>query len=104
MSEEHDLGHGYSYSMYAEYGVDGPTGILIVGPAGPACPYRDEGIRGEPGMCGGGVPFECSPAAQKSGRARWKVVQLEPLTLSPSIACKCNFQHGHIREGRYDPA
>lgn len=100
MSEEHDLGHGYSYTTYTHESVEGSCGLLIVGPAGPDCPYRSHF---DGGMCGGSVPFESDPGATASGRPRWKVVSLDPLTLTPSIKCKCGFQHGHIRRGCYVP-
>lgn len=33
----------------------------------------------------------------------WKVEQLEPLTITPSIQCSCG-EHGHITDGRWVPA
>src|SRR5437868_3358287 len=104
MSEVTDVGHGFYYRTFTEDGVDGLTGIVIYGPAGPECSYREvlESAEG-PGICGGGVNFECSPIAQREGRPRWKVVSADPLSLMPSIKCKCEFQHGHITLGRYVP-
>jgi len=34
----------------------------------------------------------------------WDLVQLEPLTLSPSLLCRACGHHGFIREGRWLPA
>lgn len=46
----------------------------------------------------GWVP--CKPAASDG----WDVISEEPLTLAPSIMCRrCSF-HGHIVNGRWEPA
>ncbi len=34
----------------------------------------------------------------------WDVEQLEPLTISPSLACRACGHHGFIREGKWVPA
>lgn len=34
----------------------------------------------------------------------WDVLQLDPLTLSPSLLCRHCGHHGFIREGRWVPA
>lgn len=98
-----DLGNGFSFRFIREHGVEGHTGIIISGPSAPDCVYKKGESGGEAGMCGGGLFFENSKHAQKEGRPMWKVESLNPLTLSPSIQCKCRGQHGHIVEGKYIP-
>ena len=34
----------------------------------------------------------------------WDLVQLEPLTLSPSLLCRACGHHGFIRDGKWVPA
>jgi hypothetical protein len=43
---------------------------------------------------------DCKPV-WKDG---WDVVSLEPLTLSPSLACRACGHHGFIRDGKWTPA
>lgn len=103
---ELDLGSGYSCCSFTERDADGPTGVIVTGPAGEHCPYRDSGAA-EQGLCAGGVSFESSKIAKREGRPMWKVASLEPLTLTPSIRCKCDTdhpgegQHGFITDGRW---
>lgn len=61
-------------------------------------------------ICGGSVMFAMpygSPAVPRSEGVTplWKVEQLEPLTLSPSVLCSPELggcgHHGHIRDGRW---
>jgi hypothetical protein len=35
-------------------------------------------------------------------QARWQVLCMEPLTLSPSLLCHCG-DHGYIQGGRWEP-
>ena len=49
------------------------------------------------GRCSGYAPVR--PHA-KDG---WDVVQVQPLTLSPSLVCRACGHHGFIREGRWVP-
>lgn len=35
---------------------------------------------------------------------RWTIESMQPLTLSPSLACRVCGDHGFIREGRWVPA
>lgn len=94
-----DLGHGFSYRFFTEEDL-GRTGLIIDGPCASNCIYKDGQSGGVVGMCGGAIHFENSRA---ENRSKWKVVSEEPLTLSPSLECKCKGQHGHIVEGRYIP-
>jgi hypothetical protein len=57
--------------------------------------------------CRGWVPFKGSKW-ETQFRANpiqsWEVVQQEPLTLTPSIACRVCGSHGHITDGKWVPA
>jgi hypothetical protein len=48
----------------------------------------------------GYIPFEGEGAGAKT----WKIEQLEPLTLSPSLLCPRCKLHGHVRGGKWVPA
>lgn len=98
MSEKHDLGNGWSYSFFREQGSEQSTGLIIRGPAASQCMYKKVF---DDGTCGGSLHFTNSLIAQREGRPMWTVESREPLTLSPSIKCKCEGQHGHIRNGVY---
>lgn len=52
------------------------------------------------GVCRGSVALDI-PDQPMAGKARWKVVQQDPLTLEPSIHCRLCGNHGWIREGRW---
>ena len=49
--------------------------------------------------CLGSVAFDLPETAAARG-PKWTVEQMEPLTISPSVACDCG-DHGFIREGRW---
>lgn len=105
---EIDLGSGYTYRTFTcEGNDDEPIGLIITGPAPPQCPYRNTSATDAgPNRCGGGLHFENSPerfVRKPDGtmRPRWKVVSKNPLSLQPSIKCKCEGQHGYITNGRY---
>lgn len=99
-AEKHDLGNNWSFSFFTEQGVDESTGLIIYGPASPECKYKGPHSNG---FCGGGIHFTNSLTAIKEGRPMWTVVSKEPLTLTPSIVCGCNGQHGFITNGVYVP-
>lgn len=90
MSGTIDLGNGWNIRPVTVKGEEG-NGYLISGPAAPECPFPYDG------RCGGYVRTR----DLGDGKAVWTVVQEDPLTLSPSIACGCGGQHGHVTEGRY---
>ncbi len=50
--------------------------------------------------CMGGIIPDTAPEHLIGGRPTWHVESLEPLTLSPSILCKCG-DHGFIRNGQW---
>lgn len=94
-----DLGHGHWLEFTAHYGDDSGQrcGAIVYHPIKPddqTCAWRN--------LCGGYISFDI-PANAGETRAKWQVVQMEPLTLSPSLACHCG-DHGFIREGRWVPA
>jgi hypothetical protein len=108
MSEKSkDIGHGFKIRFYTEYNAielmgKFHTGLIISGPAAPQCkhPGRASGADDEK-RCGGGINFRNSRIAEKEGRPMWTVQSWEPLTIVPSIQCKCGGQHGFITNGRY---
>lgn len=53
-------------------------------------------------LCGGWVPFNVVSEYILPGTPKWDVISREPLTLSPSLLCKCG-NHGFIRNGRWEP-
>lgn len=57
------------------------------------------------GRCLGSVLFDV-PGIREAfpGRDFWQVESLDPLTLSPSVACRACGHHGFIRAGRWVPA
>lgn len=98
MSRVLQLGGGYTcMPMVRE--KDGPViGAYVTGPAGPGCPYNPHGPR-----CTGHIRFDV-PEAPNDGAPRWAVELFEPLTISPSVLCHCGYQHGFIRNGRWENA
>ena len=54
---------------------------------------------GEP--CSGVVTFDTPVTARVfPNKPRWEIVNHDPLTLSPSIACSCG-DHGFIQDGKW---
>lgn len=51
-----------------------------------------------------GVEREDAMPVFPSWKDGWRVEQVKPLTLSPSILCRICQRHGHIREGKWVPA
>ena len=49
-------------------------------------------------VSGGYIPFN---GASTTAGDQWTVVSREPLTLSPSIACRSCSHHGWIRDGKW---
>ena len=54
---------------------------------------------GEP--CSGSVWTDREASGE--GGPLWTVVQADPLTLTPSIACRTCGNHGFVRDGRWVP-
>lgn len=108
MSDEIDLGFGYSYRTFTcEGNDDEPIGVIVTGPAAPQCKFQKPGQNpASPGRCAGGCHFENAPVnflrkSDGSLRPTWKVVSKNPLSMTPSIKCGCDGQHGYITEGRW---
>lgn len=104
MIERIDLGHGVSYSKF-QWSPDRDLnpqyeGIPDIEWAGITV-YFESGTDNE---CAGGVTFDSMAAAGHKG-PMWKVESYDPLTLSPSIACRTHsHHHGFIQSGRWVPA
>lgn len=65
----------------------------------PASPYADA-----QGWCHGAIHFDIPEMFLMRDKGPWwKVESLEPLTLSPSLRCRCG-DHGFIRNGVWVPA
>ncbi len=88
-----DLGGGHSFTFTTAHGIEGYVGILE---------YHE--CKGQPDVeCGAGsVLFDLPSVREKWPRSNvWQLESLEPLTLSPSIACTLCDNHGWIRQGRW---
>src|SRR5215472_13312006 len=49
----------------------------------------------------GSLLFDCEQTREGwPGRGRWQVVSFDPLTLTPSVLCKCG-DHGFITNGQW---
>jgi hypothetical protein len=68
---------------------------LLPGDAEPGCVRR--GYCEAAATLDGPVTMQLFPE-----QARWQVLCMEPLTLSPSLLCHCG-DHGYIQGGRWEP-
>lgn len=91
MSEHVDIGHGVTIWFYEYQGVR--AGLIEEHPSNVS----------PTGRCSGAVAFRGRPTDDPQ-RPAWEVISEEPLTLSPSLACRTCGHHGFIREGRWVPA
>ncbi len=95
-----DLGSGHTMQWFVPYsGEPERIGIIVWHLARPD---DAECIEMHGGWCGGAVFFDV-PANADANREKWQVQSLDPLTISPSLACHCG-DHGFIRDGRWVPA
>lgn len=85
-----DLGHGVRMKFFTASDVDGHAGLIESHPTP------------EGGRCSGAISFDV-PGVEREA-VRWTVESWEPLTLSPSLLCRGCGHHGHIRNGRWEPA
>ena len=95
-----DLGHDHWTKPWV-YGSGGvPGGVHVLHPKGPIV----SGAYADSRYCLGSIAFDL-PAAADHGHtgAVWQVQSMDPLTVSPSLACDCG-DHGFIREGKWVPA
>lgn len=104
-----DIGHGVSILVtrwYKDPDDEYPCGLLVKHP-------KPDGS----GMCEASMTFDTPRNREKRGgsadhsrinpppeTAFWTVVAEDPLTLSPSLLCTECGHHGHITEGRWQPA
>lgn len=92
-ANDHDLGHGVTYSKTGRMGTEAWTGIMIQ--------HHDCPVLGD--HCFAGLQFDV-PENEDMKEAKWTVRQWDPLTLHPSIhRVECGL-HGFIRDGRWVPA
>lgn len=88
MSHYTDIGDGHEIS-FVFYKDDQRAGMNV----------RHKTPAGEP--CEGFITFEGSAWAKEfSNAVTWKVENWDPLTISPSLLCRCG-DHGWIREGKW---
>lgn len=87
-----DIGHGVTI-RYVRWRQHNPAGVL------------EEHDRPGGGRCADMILFDL-PGVREAFPRRdvWQVLNLDPLTLSPSLACSACGHHGWIRSGRWEPA
>ncbi|HSU34345.1 MAG TPA: hypothetical protein VLJ88_01670 [Propionibacteriaceae bacterium] len=91
MSSWRDIGGGHEISFYT--GEDDAVRIGLLD--------RHHKPDGTPCNGPGSVPFDVPENANTPDRARWQLVSVEPLTLSPSLLCQLCGDHGFIRDGKW---
>jgi hypothetical protein len=97
MSKRIELGDGHWMTWFVPYsGPEERIGVIVWHPARPEdarCAEMHDG------WCGGAVHFDV-PANAGYSRDKWQVQSLDPLTISPSLACHCG-DHGFITAGKW---
>jgi len=105
-----DLGHGVSV-VFTSHAGHARAGLIERHP----CPCGGRATGSDPGSdpgdpqgrCAGSVLFEL-PGMREAfpNRELWRVYSLDPLTLDPSLQCRCRgcTHHGFIYDGRWVPA
>ena|ERR1035437_6435042 len=86
-----DIGNGHSI-RFAEYNGEKRVGLT------------DYHKRPDGSNCAGWISFEgraWANAFKDVPIPTWKVLQLEPLTLSPSLLCRTCGDHGYITNGKW---
>lgn len=104
MSAELEIGSGVKlrpFILHGEPEGSEPAGWIESHPAAPQCVHRAALGDVFTGDCGGSVHVRRH--AGETGPV-WTVEQRDPLTLSPSIVCKCGGWHGWVRDGQWVPA
>lgn len=84
--------------------IGGGHFIEIVLYEGEAAGINDWHRRPDGTWCKGWISFNGSAWGKQFGNVGWDVVQREPLTLTPSLACRVCGDHGHVTNGRWVPA
>lgn len=112
---EYDIGHEHYVSYFAWKPDDLPanrerygTPLPRVERAGLIIRHRsqkkDSPYSDAAGWCHGAIHFDIPEMFLMRDKGPWwKVEQWEPLTLSPSLLCRCG-DHGYIRNGVWVPA
>lgn len=97
-----DIGYGFTIHTFRTSDSDEPVGAIIEGPAAEQCLYKNAFTEGR---CAGSIRWSTWDwEGLDPSRPIWELVQEEPLSLQPSIQCKCQGQHGYITDGKYVPA
>lgn len=93
MNVWHDIGDEH-FIKFASYKDDPKSGATV----------RHKKSDGS--ICDGWIDFDGSAWAQEFNNniTVWQVLSWEPLTLSPSIACRSCGDHGFIRNGKWERA
>ena len=82
--------------------IGGGHRIEFVEYEGERAAINDWHLTKEGNWCRGFVDFKGGTWARLFGPDRgWDLIQLEPLTLSPSLLCRTCGDHGYIRDGRW---
>jgi hypothetical protein len=92
MTERDEIDLGDNHTMiFSEYQGEKRVGANIVHQAA------------DGSKCQGWISFEGRAWANSfnGSIATWKVEQDEPITLSPSIACRVCGDHGYVRDGKW---
>ncbi len=111
MATELDLGDGHTLS-FADWNPDldlnpqyrdiaDQLPARVTGIVRHKLPGVNPGTQG--GYCEGAITFDTPAARAHFSGPYWTVESWEPLTLSPSLLCRCG-DHGFIRAGRWVPA
>jgi hypothetical protein len=104
MSNVLDLGHGHTlrYFSWAPERDINPQYDGI--PDEPQAGAILDHLKPDGSTCSGAVTFDTPTMQRVSPNAnRWTVESWDPLTLSPSVLCRTCGDHGHVREGRWEP-
>jgi hypothetical protein len=76
-------------------------GAIVRHPVGPSLDrYWNDDLAAQ-GLCESGISFDTARNREGSWQPQWQVQSWDPLTLSPSLACRACGDHGFIREGRW---
>jgi hypothetical protein len=85
-----DIGHDHAI-RYFSYHMEDRAGIIIEHLTPKGRPHEVS------------LMFDLNQVREDHpGRNLWQVIQTDPLTLNPSIHCRCG-DHGWIKEGKWQP-
>jgi hypothetical protein len=100
-----DLGDGHwlkYYGWYPDRSIESNAtryaGVPDVDRCGAAVPH----LKADGTLCEGFVTFDGeTQRVVFPNHARWQVLSVDPLTLSPSLLCKACVDHGFIRDSKW---